>query len=344
MPAVRVELVRRGDIGRDVVATAAVESQRAVDLFAETTGLVASLPVEEGDVVRAGQLLCAISNAMTQVALDRARLEVEQLKSELVSTTRLDEKGFVSRRTREDIEFRLRRAELEQQRNEEESRRQRVVAPFAGVISRRYVTPGEQVVPQRRLLSLVDHTDLRVVLSVPESQMRGLVADLPVSLRSVSTDARAQGKVLRLAPVVDARSGTVRVTVTVPHDQGLLPGMLVSATIRVEQHDNVALAPRRALDLDAPVPTLYRLTSREGDAGLVWIAGRVAPSLGILGDDHIEILDGLEVGAQVVVAGQTTLRDGIVVRVVGERASNADAAGSDGGARGEDAAVGPGGL
>jgi membrane fusion protein (multidrug efflux system) len=328
-PSVRAEAVQRGGIGRDVVATAAVESQRSVDLVAETTGLVASLPVEEGDVVRAGQLLCAIHNPMTQVALERAALEVEQLKSELASTTRLDEKGFVSRRTREDIEFRLRRAELELQRNDEELRRQRVVAPFGGVIARRYVTAGEQVVPQRRLLTLVDHNDLRVVLAVPESQMKNLVPGLPVELRSVATDARVVGQVQRLAPVVEARSGTVRVTASVPAGQGLLPGMLVAATIRVEQRDGVLLVPRRALDLDSPLPTLYRLQTRPGEGGVQWAVERVAPQLGIVGDEQVEILSGLADGERVVVAGQSALRDGIAVRVVGEAgAPGEDAAGA----------------
>jgi len=166
-PAVRVAAVRRGAIDRAVIGTATVESESVVQVMAETAGRVGAVPVEEGDRVTKGQLLCSIDNPRAQVALERAQVELQQTERELANTARLNERGYVARNARDELEFRHRRAELEVKRAQEEVRSLRVVAPFAGVIARRQVTLGEVIGPQRPLFNLVDDQHLQAVLHIP---------------------------------------------------------------------------------------------------------------------------------------------------------------------------------
>ncbi len=316
LPAVRVEALDRGALDREVRGTATVESERAVEIVAEAGGRIGTLPVEEGDEVRAGQLLCSLHNPRALVALDRARLELEQVQAELASIARLDERGFVARRSREEVEFRRRRAELEVRRAEEDVRLLRVHAPFAGVISRRGIDVGEVVTPQQRLFSLVDHRNLRAVVAVPEAQVRGLYPGLAARVHAVASGLEVEAELLRLAPVVDARSGTQRVTLALPAEKGLVAGTLVSVAILVERREGVLLAPRKALDLDGARPSLYRIVERPVEGGTRSVAERITPETGLRGDERVEILAGLQQGDLVVVAGQSALRDGAEVRVV----------------------------
>jgi membrane fusion protein (multidrug efflux system) len=84
--------------------------------------------------------------------------------------------------------------------------------------------------------------------------------------------------------------------------------MFVTAFITVAQHDNALVIPKRALTLDSPEPTVYRL--RDGRAY------RAALSLGFTDGEQVEVTSGLTAGDQVVVMGQDKLLDGMAVQVV----------------------------
>lgn len=325
LPVVEVVHVIAGDIDREVTGTAVVSSEQKVQIIAETSGRISALPVEAGQVVQKGQLLCQISNPRLFIALDRARLEVEQMQSQLKSTTRLNERGFVSRKTREDLEFGLRRVELEARRAEEEVRLLRVLAPFDGVLVRRDASLGEVVGPQRSLFTLVDDKNLRIDLALPESQSAGLQLDVEARVRSVANKTQAIANVKRISPVVDERTGTRTITLGLGADQGLVPGTLVSVTMTVERHQGVLLVPRRALDMDKDPISLYRLETNPHasvDAGTSFIARRVEPQVGLLGSTQVEIVSGLSLGDKIVTAGQSALRDGAVVRVLGQESDD----------------------
>jgi RND family efflux transporter MFP subunit len=112
-----------------------------------------------------------------------------------------------------------------------------------------------------------------------------------------------------ISPVVDAQSGTFKVTLEVLQPTAALkPGMFVTAFITVAQHDNALVIPKRALTLDSPEPTVYRL--RDGRAY------RAALSLGFTDGEQVEVTSGLTAGDQVVVMGQDKLLDGTAVQVV----------------------------
>jgi len=328
-PAVRTSAVRRGLIERRVTGTTSVESDKDIEVISEAVGRVHSLPVDEGSEVTKGQILCLIANPKVQIAQERARLELDQVRAEAKSTTRLNERGFVARRSRDEVEFRLRRAELELRRAEDEARLLRVIAPFNGVVTRRFVDVGEVVAPQRRLFHLVDHQNLRAILPLPEAHMPGIRLGLSAQVKALASGAKVEGQIERIAPIVEARTGTQRVTVALPAGQGLVPGVLVSVSILVESRASALLAPRRAFDLDSPQPNLFRVVKRDEEGGVVSVVQRLNPSIGLEGESDIEILSGINEGEQVVIAGRAALRDGVVVRVIEPRAEDAGGAAED---------------
>lgn len=314
LPAVEIQTLHNGNIDRELSGTSVVKSEHAVEIVAETAGPVKSIPVEAGDLVQKGQVLAQISNPRLFIALDRARLEADRLQAELKSTARLNERGFVARKSREDLEFNVRRAELEVRRAEEEVRLLRVVAPFAGVLARRDVNVGQVVTPQRALFYLVDNKNLRVDLAIPESQTAGLKTGIEARLRAVASGQKALAYVERISPVVDENSGTRMITLRLKDDQNLAPGTLVSVVMTVERHTDVLLAPRRSLDLDREPASLFVLQAAES-ASLAKVH-RVEPELGLMSSEQVEVLSGLQLNSRVVVAGQSALRDGAEVRIV----------------------------
>lgn len=82
-PAVGAYPVERTDLVQTVVASGRVESPRRVEIGVQSTGIVASIPVVEGQSVKAGQLLIALDESEARAASDQARFAVEQAEEKL---------------------------------------------------------------------------------------------------------------------------------------------------------------------------------------------------------------------------------------------------------------------
>jgi membrane fusion protein (multidrug efflux system) len=160
------------------------------------------------------------------------------------------------------------------------------------------------------------------------------------------------GKVDRISPVVDAQSGTVKVTLRIPSNQGLVPGMYVEVELVVAREDDALRVPKRALVYDDVQSFVYRLeplpveteapdgddkaddktTEKTAEKDTEKNTGKNTappkPADGIVRrlliqpilEDRESIVpaetDGLSAGDRLVVAGQAGLKDGAKVRLV----------------------------
>ena len=155
---------------------------------------------------------------------------------------------------------------------------------------------------------------------VPERDIHKLAPEQPAVL---TVDAwpgkRFDGRILRINPVVDAATGTVKVTVAMaPGQPELRPGMFGRVEIRYDRRESALLSPKDAvLTEDAQTSVFVVADGR---------ARRRVIRLGYSDADYHEVLDGLVVGEQLVVTGQTSLRDDSKVEVVNAPATTPVAA------------------
>ena len=127
-------------------------------------------------------------------------------------------------------------------------------------------------------------------------------------------------KVQRVSPVVDAETGTVRVTLEVKPEGKLRPGMFASVYLETERRENSLVIPRRALVLDSLGDTVY--VAGEG------VAERRDVVLGFREGDYVEVQSGLAEAEPIVVIGQDGLADGTPIQVAsGEAAPSEGSAG-----------------
>ena len=82
-PSVGAYAVQRGDVVQTVVASGRVETPRRVQIGSSVTGTVVSIPVNEGQTVKAGQLLVALDTTEARAAMDQARFAVAQSTAKL---------------------------------------------------------------------------------------------------------------------------------------------------------------------------------------------------------------------------------------------------------------------
>ncbi len=191
----------------------------------------------------------------------------------------------------------------------------RVVAPFAGVITRRYANDGSMiqagVASQTQAMPLVrlsQNSLLRVVLPVPESAAGIVRPGSEVEVRVPSLNKSFTGKVARTADRVDTSTRTMHTEVDVPNPGDvLIPGMFAEVSLTLSQSPHALAVPITAV-------------SGAGQNRQVWIvdsASRLRPrsvQTGLETPDYIEITSGLREGDLVASAVRGSYQAGQMVR------------------------------
>lgn len=171
----------------------------------------------------------------------------------------------------------------------------RVLAPFDGLVVKRYRDPGDIGVPGSPILLLVSTAEIWVSAWVDETEMSRLRTDQTarVAFRSESSHTY-HGKVSRLGREADRETREfvvdVRV-VTLPENWAV--GQRAEVYIEVDRRNAVPLLPAKFISWHETTPGVFvRSGSRSS-----WREVK----LGLKGAEHVEITDGIEVGTSVVI-------------------------------------------
>jgi membrane fusion protein (multidrug efflux system) len=312
---VEVATLGRGSISASLNASANLEAECAMQVYARTEGLVRELYVEEGYVVRLGELMLKLEDQdqrnhflSVQGQLQKARREYQRQQS-------LFAQQLISEQVFNDATYQIEQLELTLDNARRQLEHTEVRAPIAGRVTARLVNQGARVQPGVHLFNIVDFESLVARIYVPEKELPRLKPGLQARVASQALAGRTfRGRLDRVAPVVDARSGTVKATVAIGAQPGLLPGMYVDVSLITDTHSNVLLVPKRALAYDGEQSFVYRLGQDDR-------VEKIAVEPVLSDEEFVEpASDTLEPGDRVVVAGQAALKDGARVRVIGEQA------------------------
>lgn len=310
---VRVQTLERGPISERIATSATVDSDQRADILVETSGTVETIHVEEGAKVSAGQVLASLRNPRLKGEFDRAKAEYDRAKEDFGSVKSLFDKGFVARKEYDTASYTFDTSRLSFEQSREAYSARELTTPIRGTVSLRDLRYGEIVAPPKLAFQIVDMSRLKVDLSLPERDLARVAASQTARIRTeVLEDVEIGGKVQRISPVVDPKTGTVKVTIAVePGQQKLRPGMFVNVDIIVDTHEDAVLLPKRALVYAEGRPYVFVLVTKDEHT----TAKRKAVKLGVSEKDSVEVLEGVDAGEQVIIVGQSTLRDGGTVRV-----------------------------
>lgn len=355
---VEVAPVTRGAVGQHLVSSASVESESQATLVPETAGVVSALYVEEGDRVTKGQRLATLVAPTLDGAWERAQSQVQTAQADAETARRLFDQGAIAKA---ELDAANRALDLARSAGREAGRTRgfgELTSPIDGVVATRNMRVGEMAGPTSAIV-VVDPARLRVVVNLPERDIARVHEGLAASLTSSFDDkAVAPGRVVRVSPVVDATSGTFRVTVALDDSATKLrPGQFVSVRIEVDRHEGVLTIPRRALVWEEGKAYLFKVVEQTAEElakekeeaekkkaeakkaegfsfDSLWGAKeeeaepepppphrkavRLAVDVGFEDGENAEILSGAVEGDSVVTVGNSALRDGAKVRLPGD--------------------------
>lgn len=308
---VEVATLATGPIESVLRSSTNLEAESSVRVVAEAARRIVELRVEEGQTVRRGDLLVRLEDEAQRTSLARTSSQLERARAELARQSDLFEKQLVSEKVYNDAKYELEQLELARADAERELSYTEVRAPLSGTVTMRLVKVGDTVSPGQELFEIVDFDSLVALLYVPERELRRIEVGQPARLvAEAGSGASFSATVERISPVVDPRTGTVKVTVAVPRSPGLRPGMFLQAELVTAVRDAALLVPKRALILDGASSFVYRLAADD-------TVERVAVEPSLESRDVVAVDGELAVGDQVVVAGQAGLKAGAKVRAIG---------------------------
>ncbi|MGH7534987.1 MAG: efflux RND transporter periplasmic adaptor subunit [Gemmatimonadales bacterium] len=308
-PAMGVEVaVARADTVTDaILATGQIEAMQSIELRPEIEGRLAEILVREGAVVAQGTALFKVDDAELKAAVARAEADRDLARQGLARARELLTQKASSPAELERAEATMRSNQAQLDLLQVRLDRTTVRAPFGGIVGQRFVSLGDYVTTDTRLVSLQTVSPQRAVFQVPERYAEQLARGQQVAFRVAALPGKEfTGRVDFVDPVVQLPARTIMVKAGVPNPRReLQAGMFIEVRLATAVRPDAVVVPE-----DAVLPL-------QG-ATFVWVAKdgkatRRQVELGVRTPGFVEIKGGVEAGDQVVVGGQERLSEGAPV-------------------------------
>jgi RND family efflux transporter MFP subunit len=303
LPIAQVRVQRVENKSRTVTeeVTGTVRAKLHATLEAKVSGRIATMPVVLGQRVKAGELVARLDAAEINARLDQAEASLEQAEREWKRSSALFEQQAVTRAEYDAAQSRNRVAKGAAAEAKAMMSYVEIVAPFDGVVTKKWAETGDFAAPGKPLISIEDPSALQLEADVPQAMASQVHRDARLTASVDDVSGEMTGTVSEISPVADSLSRTFRVKVDLPQQAGLNSGQFARLLVPVgESHSlrvpSVAIVQRGQLEI------AFVVANQRAQMHLV----KTGKTIG----DEIEILSGLYVDDAVVVEGAAQLTDG----------------------------------
>ena len=333
-------------------ASGYVVARRQATVASKITARMVELDIEEGDLVKAGQIIAKLDDTNIRAALNQSSAQLDFAKASLAETEvnlanaqrdyerqkSLLQGHFVSQAAVDNSQTTLDglRAQLATQRSNVDvvaeglKVAQRnlddtiIRAPFSGIVTVKAAQPGEMVSPisagggftRTGIGTIVDMDSLEFQVDVNENFINKVRPEQKVSAKlNAYPDWQIPGHVIAVIPTADRSKGTVTVRIALDQkDSRVLPEMGVRVSFLAEPTEGADSKP--AVGVNVPL----KAVQASGETGVVFIlrgdiVERRAVRLGASSGDNATVLSGLSAGDRVAIGDFAQLKDGAKVRV-----------------------------
>ena len=261
-PAAKPVAAPPTDAAQELVISGPIVVENQVDLAAQRDGVVAKIIADTGTMVRKGQLLAQLDDRQLSAEREAAEAKAKSIaadvknweaetkvqESDLARAEGMMKADLITKQELDHARYKLTASQFEVEREKQnqqnaeaslralqlEEEKMRIVAPFDGVVARRYVRAGQKVAKDDKLFWVTATSPMTVKFALPE-KFAGKVhsgAELTVT-SATSPDEKHTARVTTVSPVVDPSSGTIEVSAQLLGAAGeLRPGM--TANIHLE--------------------------------------------------------------------------------------------------------------
>ncbi len=318
VPNVQVVRVRQGEITRSMTVPGNVRAYQEATLYAKVPGYLRSIAVDRGDWVKANDVLAEIEapEMLADVAKVKAEVRVAELEIKRVNEAFKRAPDLVMPQTVDGARGRYEIAKANLERIETLLAYSKIVAPFDGVVTSRWVDVGafipaatsSSAARNAAVVTMMDFSRVRIDVAIPQPEVPLVKNALPVNVTVGELPGRVfEGKITRFAYALDEATKTMMAEIEIPNpDHALRPGMYARCQIAFESKPDAQLIPAEALVTDKHKTFVF---SVRGDKAV-----RLPVRIGFDDAISVEVLEGLKENEAVIVAGKEAVTDGQEVR------------------------------
>jgi RND family efflux transporter MFP subunit len=313
------------DIGDRVRQGEVLALLEVPELQDQLVGAQAEVRHSQSDITRAQSEVVSAESTYSAVHAEYTRLEAaSRERPGLIAEQELDDARAkdqqaaaqvgVAKASLNSMQEQLGVSRATQSRLETMSRYEQIIAPFAGVVTKRYADTGTLIQAGQDnntatlpVVQVAESDLLRLRMPVPEGDVPYIQIGGDVQVTVSATGHTFTGEIIRFTRALDTNTRTMLTEVDVPNrDLSLNPGMYAETTIQLRQKNDALILPAQAV-------------VQNGDQSYVLVVDATNHvekrnvTLGIQTSNRVEITSGLQAGDNVIAAGQTGYQPGEVV-------------------------------
>ena len=283
----------------------------------EYNGILTNVYVKEGQQVSKGQTLAKIDDGGLSQQLAQLKIQADLAKTTYERQKRLWDQNIGS-----EIQYLQAKSTYESQQEAVNQMQQQIAktvvkAPFSGTIDDVITEQGSVVAAGASpLMRIVNLNNMYIETEVPERYVtdvvknKDVVVELPVLNKKIDTKIRQAGDVINPA------NRTFKVEIEVPNkDKSIKPNLTAKLKINDYTNKEAILIPQSVISENAEGEQYVYVVTNKNEKG-IGNAKRVIIETGKTQGDVIEILNGLETGAEIIKEGARSVRDGQSVEVI----------------------------
>ena len=304
-PTVKLATVTSREVEQIGEFTATVEAEAKNSIAPTSPGRISRIFVEVGDYVRKGQKLVQMDAAN----LTQLKLQLDNQETEFKRVDELYKVGGASK-----AEWDAAKTNLDVRRSSYENllENTQLVSPLDGVVTARNFDNGDLYTStQTPVLVVQQITPVKLMVNVSEPNFPKVTKGMAVKVKlDVYEGEEFEGKVSLVYPTIDASTHTFPVEITLANaNKRVRPGMFARVTMNFGSKNHVVV-PDMAIVKRAGSGDRYVYVYNNGKVSYNQV------QLGRRMGTEYELISGVDNNAQVVVAGQTRLADGVEVEVI----------------------------
>ncbi len=295
----------------DIEALGTARANESVDILPRISSLVERIHFDEGQSVKTGDLLVELESSEIVAGLALADASLSESRSLYERSKALASSQAISASNLEQLLAQVQANEAQVEAARARLSNTRILAPFAGRVGLRRVSPGSFVNSTTVITTLDDVSRIKLDFSIPETFLAVVSEGMSIVAESaVYPDEKFQGTVTSIDTRIDPRTRTLQVRAVLPNDSGLLkPGMFMTVGLRRDEGD-VPVVPEQAIVPEGDAQYVFVVVDNVAQRRTVEIARRIP--------GYVVIGSGVDVGERVIAEGTSKVRDGSPVEEIGD--------------------------
>ncbi len=296
-----------------------VSTKKMAVLTPEYPGTLKSVFVKEGQRVTGGTVLAKIDDGNLTPQL--AQL---QLQADLAKTTYERQERLWKQKVGSEMQYLQAKTNYEAQAKvvkqlQEQIEKTIIKAPFAGVIDEIITEEGNMVSPgSSQIIRIVNLAEMHIETDVPERHLKSVTKDKSVEVDLPVLGETVVTKVAQVGSFINPANRTFKIEIPLTNESKMIkPNLTAKIKINDYTNEKALLIPQSVISENAKGEEyVYVITKKKGGIG---VAKKAIIETGKSEGDYIEVLKGIENGAEVILEGARSVKSGQEVKVINQK-------------------------